>query len=174
MDLDIIVQNKKNKILVIGPSSSGKSTLMHEWITKGLVNKKEICFAYQYNIIKKYTTRIFHYNLLKCYEDNNSSDINTDKLLEKILTIKPLFVYILFTNEEELENRISRRRYNEYEFFNEKKLYKREKRLEISRNCNYIELYKSLIQLLEKKKINYSIFDSTNPKFTKITYDKIY
>ena len=174
MDLDIIVQNKKNKILVIGPSSSGKSTLMHEWITKGLVNKKEICFAYQYNIIKKYTTRIFHYNLLKCYEHNNSSDINTDKLLEKILTIKPLFVYILFTNEEELENRISRRRYNEYEFFNEKKLYKREKRLEISRNCNYIELYKSLIQLLEKKEINYSILDSTNPKFTKITYDKIY
>ena len=174
MDLDIIVQNKKNKILVIGPSSSGKSTLMYEWITKGLVNKKEICFAYQYNRIKKYTKRIFHYNLLKCYEDNNSSDINTDKLLEKILTIKPLFVYILFTNEEELENRISRRRYNEYEFFNEKKLYKREKRLEISRNCNYIELYKSLIQLLEKKEINYSILDSTNPKFTEITYDKIY
>ena len=174
MDLDIIVQNKKNKILVIGPSSSGKSTLMHEWIAKGLANKKEICFAYQYNIIKKYTTRIFHYNLLKCYEDNNSSDINTDKLLEKILTIKPLFVYILFTNEEELENRISKRRYNEYEFFNEKKTYKREKRLEISRNCNYIELYKSLIQLLEKKEINYSILNSTNPKFTKITYDKIY
>ena len=174
MDLDIIVKNKKNKILVIGPSSSGKSTLMHEWITKGLVNKKEICFAYQYNIIKKYTTRIFHYNLLKCYEDNNSSDINTDKLLEKILTIKPLFVYILFTNEEELENRISKRRYNEYEFFNKKKPYKREKRLEISRNCNYIELYKSLIQLLERKEINYSILDSTKPKFTKITYDKIY
>ena len=174
MDLDIIVKNKKNKILVIGPSSSGKSTLMYEWITKGLVNKKEICFAYQYNRIKKYTTRIFHYNLLKCYEDNNSSDINTDKLLEKILTTKPLFVYILFTNEEELEKRISKRRYNEYEFFNEKKPYKREKRLEISRNCNYIELYKSLIQLLEKKEINYSILDSTNPKFTKITYDKIY
>jgi len=174
MDLDIIVKNKKNKILVIGPSSSGKSTLIHEWITKGLANKKEICFAYQYNIIKKYTTRIFHYNLLKCYEENNSSDINTDKLLEKILTIKPLFVYILFTNEEELENRISKRKYNEYEFFNEKKQYKREKRLEISRNCNYIELYKSLIQLLEKKKINYSILDSTNPKFTKITYEKIY
>jgi len=174
MDPDIIVRNKKNKILVIGPSSSGKSTLMHEWIAKGLANKKEICFAYQYNIIKKYTTRIFHYNLLKCCEDNNSSDINTDKLLEKILTIKPLFVYILFTNEEELENRISKRRYNEYEFFNKKKPYKREKRLEISRNCNYIELYKSLIQLLEKKEINYSILDSTNPKFTKITYDKIY
>jgi tRNA A37 threonylcarbamoyladenosine biosynthesis protein TsaE len=101
MDLDIIVQNKK-KILVIGPSSAGKSTLMNEWISKGLVNKKEICFAYQYNIIKKYTTRISHYNLLKCYEDNNSSDINTDKLLEKILAIKPLFVYILFTNEEKL------------------------------------------------------------------------
>ena len=174
MDLDIIVKNKKNKILVIGPSSSGKSTLMNKWITKGLVNKKEICFAYQYNIIKKYTTRIFHYNLLKCYEDNNSSDINTDKLLEKILTIKPLFVYILFTNKEELENRISKRKYNEYEFFNEKKPYKREKQLEISRNCNYIELYKSLIQLLEKKEINYSILDSTNPKFTKISYDKIY
>ena len=174
MDLDIIVKNKKNKILIIGPSSSGKSTLMHKWMTRGLVNKKEICFAYQYNIIKKYTTRIFHYNLLKCYEDNNSSDINTDKLLEKILTIKPLFVYILFTNEEELENRILKRRYNEYEFFNQKKAYKREKRLEISRNCNYIELYKSLIQLLERKEINYSILDSTNPKFTKITYDKIY
>jgi len=174
MDLDIIVQNKRNKILVIGPSSSGKSTLIHEWIAKGLANKKEICFAYQYNIIKKYTTRIFHYNLLKCYEDNNSSDINTDKLLEKILTIKPLFVYILFTNEEELENRISKRRYNEYEFFHHKKAYKREKRLEISRNCNYIELYKSLIQLLERKEINYSILDSTKPKFTKITYDKIY
>jgi len=174
MDLDIIVQNKKNKILVIGPSSSGKSTLMHEWITKGLVNKKEICFAYQYNIIKKYTTRIFHYNLLKCYEDNNSSDINTDKLLEKILTIKPLFVYILFTNEEELENRISRRRYNEYEFFNEKKLYKREKRLEISRNCNYIELYKSLIQLLEKQDVKYTILDTTKSKIKQITYDEIY
>tara|TARA_B110000908_G_scaffold137249_1_gene162825 strand:- start:248 stop:772 length:525 start_codon:yes stop_codon:yes gene_type:complete len=174
MDLDTIVKNKKNKILVIGPSSSGKSTLMNGWITKGLANKKEICFAYQYNRIKKYTKRIFHYNLLKCYEDNNSSNINTDKLLEKILTIKPLFVYILFTNEDELENRISKRRYNEYEFLNEKKPYKREKRLEISRNCNYIELYKSLIQLLEKKEINYSILDSTNPKFTKITYDKIY
>jgi hypothetical protein len=35
-------------------------------------------------------------------------------------------------------------------------------------------LYKSLIKLLEKKEINYSILDSTNPKFTKITYDKIY
>ena len=81
MDLDIIVKNKKNKILVIGPSSSGKSTLMYEWITKGLANKKEICFAYQYNRIKKYTTRIFHYNLLKAYENNNSSDITTDKLL---------------------------------------------------------------------------------------------
>ena len=102
MDLDIIVQNKKNKILVIGPSSSGKSTLMNGWITKGLANKKEICFAYQYNRIKKYTKRIFHYNLLRCYANHNSSDINTDKLLEKILTIKPLFVYILFTNEEEL------------------------------------------------------------------------
>tara|TARA_B110000211_G_scaffold230206_1_gene289323 strand:- start:2908 stop:3285 length:378 start_codon:yes stop_codon:yes gene_type:complete len=102
MDLDIIVQNNNNKILVIAPSSAGKSTLMNEWISKGLVNKKEICFAYQYNIIIKYTTRIFHYNLLKCYEDNNSSDINTDKLLEKILVIKPLFVYILFTNEEKL------------------------------------------------------------------------
>ena len=126
MDLDTIVKNKKNKILVIGPSSSGKSTLMNGWITKGLANKKEICFAYQYNRIKKYTKRIFHYNLLKCYEDNNSSNINTDKLLEKILTIKPLFVYILFTNEDELENRISKRRYNEYEFLNEKKPYKRE------------------------------------------------
>ena len=174
MDLDIIVKNKKNKILVIGPSSSGKSTLMYEWITKGLVNKKEICFAYQYNRIKKYTKRIFHYNLWRCYVNHNSSDINTDKLLEKILTIKPLFVYILFTNKEELENRISKRKYNEYEFFNEKKPYKREKQLEISRNCNYIELYKSLIQLLEKKEINYNILDSTNPKFTKITYDKIY
>jgi hypothetical protein len=147
---------------------------MHEWIAKGLANKKEICFAYQYNRIKKYTKWIFHYNLLRCYINHKSSDINTDKLLEKILTIKPLFVYILFTNEEELENRISKRRYNEYEFFNEKKIYKRENRLEISRNCNYIELYKSLIQLLEKKEINYNILDSTNPKFAKITYDKIY
>ena len=174
MDLDIIVQNKKNKILVIGPSSSGKSTLMHEWIAKGLANKKEICFAYQYNIIKKYTTRIFHYNLLKCYEDNNSSDINTDKLLEKILTIKPLFVYILFTNEDELENRISKRRYNEYEFLNEKKPYKREKRLEISRNCNYIELYKSLIQLLEKQDVKYTILDTTKSKIKQITHEEIY
>lgn len=174
MDLDIIVKNKKNKILIIGPSSSGKSTLMHKWMTRGLVNKKEICFAYQYNIIKKYTTRIFHYNLLKCYEDNNSSDINTDKLLEKILTIKPLFVYILFTNEEELENRISIRRYNEYEFFNEKKPYKREKRLEISRNCNYIELYKSLIKLLEKQDVKYTILDTTKSKIKQITYDEIY
>jgi len=174
MDLDIIVQNKKNKILVIGPSSSGKSTLMHEWIAKGLANKKEICFAYQYNIIKKYTTRIFHYNLLKCYEDNNSSDINTDKLLEKILTIKPLFVYILFTNEKELEKRISKRRYNEYEFFNEKKPYKREKRLEISRNCNYIELYKSLIQLLEKQDVKYTILDTTKSKIKQITHEEIY
>ena len=174
MDLDIIVKNKKNKILVIGPSSSGKSTLMYEWITKGLVNKKEICFAYQYNRIKKYTTRIFHYNLLKCYENNNSSDINTDKLLEEILTIQPLFVCVLFTNEEELEHRISKRKYNEYKVLNKKKEYEREKRLEISRNCNYIELYKSLIQLLEREKINYTILDSTKPKYTKITYDKIY
>jgi len=174
MDQDIIVKNKRNKILVIGPSSSGKSTLINEWISKGLANKKDICFAYQYNIIKKYTSRIFHYNLLKCYENNNSSDINTDKLLEKILTIKPLFVYILFTDEVELEERISKRKYNEYEFLNKKKPYKREKRLEISRKCNYNELYKSLIYLLEKKEINYNILDSTNPKFTKITYDKIY
>ena len=79
MDLDIIVKNKKNKILVIGPSSSGKSTLINEWIDKGLAKKKNICFAYQYNRIKKYTKRIFHYNLLKCYENSNSSNINTIK-----------------------------------------------------------------------------------------------
>jgi len=174
MDLDIIVKNKKNKILVIGPSSSGKSTLINEWIDKGLAKKKNICFAYQYNRIKKYTKRIFHYNLLKCYENNNSSNINTDKLLKKILTIQPIFVCILFVNEEELEHRISKRKYNEYEFLNEKKDYEKEKRLEISRNCNYNELYKTLIKLLDKEKINYTILDSTNQKYTKITYDKIY
>ena len=174
MCLDNIVQSKKRKILIIGPSSAGKSTLINGWVAKGLADKKDICFAYQYNFIRKYSKRIFHYNLLRCYVNHNSSDINTDKLLEKILTIKPLFVYILFTNEKELEHRISKRKYNEYEFLNEKKPYKRKKRLEISRNCNYTELYKSLIQLLEKKGINYSILDSTNPKFSKITYDKIY
>ena len=174
MDLDIIVGNKNNKILVIGPSSSGKSTLINEWIAKGLATKKDICFAYQYNRIKKYTTRIFHYNLLKSYEENNLSNINTDKLLKKILTIKPIFVCILFTNEEELEHRILKRKYNEYEFLNEKKEYQTEKRLEISKNCNYIELYQTLIELLEIEEINYTILDSTKPKYTKITYDKIY
>ena len=43
--------NKKEKILIIGPSSSGKSTLLQDWITKGLAKKEEGCFAYQYNII---------------------------------------------------------------------------------------------------------------------------
>ena len=65
--------NKKEKILIIGPSSSGKSTLINEWITKGLANKKEICFAYQYNIIKRYTKRIFHYNLFGNINNNNSN-----------------------------------------------------------------------------------------------------
>jgi len=163
--------NKKEKILIIGPSSSGKSTLIQDWITKGLAKKEEVCFAYQYNIIRRYTKRIFHYNL---FGNINASNIEDDKLLRKILTIKSLSVYILFTSQKELENRISKRKYTEYEIYNKKKAYKRKEILEISKNCNYIELYKSLIQLLEKKEINYSILDSTNPKFTKITYDKIY
>ena len=167
------MKNKKDKILIIGPSSSGKSTLINEWITKGLANKKEICFAYQYNIIKRYTKRIFHYNLFGNI-NNNTSNIEDDKLLKKILTIDSLNVYILFTNQKELEDRIARRKYTECEIINQKKAYKREKILEISRKCNYIELYKSIIQLLEKKGIKYTILDTTNFKSKKITYEEIY
>jgi len=165
--------NKKEKILIIGPSSSGKSTLIQEWITQGLAKKEEICFAYQYNIIRRYTKRIFHYNLFGNI-NNNISNIEDDKLLKKILTITPLSVYILFTNQKELEDRISKRKYTEHEIINQKKAYKRERILEISRECNYIELYKSLIQLLEKQKIKYTILDTTEFKLKQITHDKIY
>lgn len=168
------MKNKKDKILIIGPSSSGKSTLINEWITKGLANKKEICFAYQYNIIRRYTKRIFHFNLLRCYIKNNSSDVETDKLLKSILKIKPLSIIILFTNQKELENRISKRKYNEYEILNQKNSYKREEILKISRRCNYIELYKSLIELLDKKRIKYTILDTTNLKSKEISYEEIY
>ena len=166
--------NKKEKILIIGPSSSGKSTLINEWITKGLANKKEICFAYQYNIIRRHTKRIFHFNLLRCYIKNNSSDVETDKLLKSILKIKPLSIIILFTNQKELENRISKRKYNEYEILNQKNSYKREEILKISKRCNYIGLYKSLIDLLDKKRIKYTILDTTNLKSKEISYEEIY
>ncbi len=168
------MKNKKDKILIIGPSSSGKSTLINEWITKGLANKKEICFAYQYNIIRRYTKRIFHFNLLRCYIKNNSSDVETDKLLKSILKIKPLSIIILFTNQKELENRISKRKYNEYEILNQKNSYKREEILKISKRCNYIGLYKSLIDLLDKKRIKYTILDTTNLKSKEISYEEIY
>ena len=170
----INMKNKKDKILIIGPSSSGKSTLINEWITKGLANKKEICFAYQYNIIRRYTKRIFHFNLLRCYIKNNSSDVETDKLLKSILKIKPLSIIILFTNQKELENRISKRKYNEYEILNQKNSYKREEILKISKRCNYIGLYKSLIDLLDKKRIKYTILDTTNLKSKEISYEEIY
>jgi len=165
--------NKKEKILIIGPSSSGKSTLIQKWINKGLTKKKEVCFAFQYNIIRRYTKRIFHYNLFGNI-NANSLNIEDDKLLKKILTIKPLSVYVLFTNQKELENRISERKYTEYEISNHKKVYKRKKILEISRNCNYIELYKSLIKLLEKQDVKYTILDTTKSKIKQITYDEIY
>ena len=165
--------DKKEKILIIGPSSSGKSTLIQEWITKGLAKKKEICFAYQYNIIRRYTRRIFHYNLFGNI-NNNTSDIEGDKLLKKILTINSLSVYILFADQKELEDRISKREYTEYDIINQKKEYKREKILKILRKCNYIELYKSLIQLLDKQEIKYTILDTTEFKLKEITHDKIY
>ena len=120
-----------------------------------------------------YTKRIFHYNLFGNI-NNNVLNIEDDKLLKKILTIKPLSVYVLFTNQKELEKRISTRKYTEYEIINQKKAYKRRKILKISRNCNYIELYKSLIKLLEKQEIKYTILDTTKSKIKQITHDKIY
>ncbi len=164
---------KKEKILVIGPSSSGKSTLIKEWITKGLLKKEEVCFAYQYNIIRRYTKRVFHYNLFGNIH-SNTSNIEDNKLLKKILTIKPLSVYILFTTQKELEERISKRKYTEYDIINQKNIYKSKEILEISKKCNYIELYRSLIQLLEKQNIKYTILDTTEFKFKQITHDKIY
>ena len=95
---------KKDKILIIGPSSSGKSTLLQKWITKGLMKKNEICFGYQYNIIRRYTKRIFHYNLFGNI-NNNKPDIRGDKLLKRILTIKSLTVYILFTEKKRIRKK---------------------------------------------------------------------
>ncbi len=164
---------KKDKILIIGPSSSGKSTLLQKWITKGLMKKNEICFGYQYNIIRRYTKRIFHYNLFGNI-NNNNPDIRGDKLLKKILTIKSLTVYILFTEKKELEKRILNRKYTEYDIIKKKKAYKKEKNLNILRGCNYIELYQSLIRLLDKKEIKYKIIDTTKVKLKEITHDEIY
>ena len=164
---------KKDKILIIGPSSSGKSTLLQEWITKGLINKNKICFGYQYNIIRRYTKRIFHYNLFGNI-NNNKPDIRGDRLLKRILTIKSLTVYILFTEKKELEERILNRKYTEYDIIKKKKTYKKEKILNILRECNYIELYQSLIHILDKKEIKYKIIDTTKVKLKEITHDEIY
>ena len=88
-----------------------------------------------------------------------------------VLNLKNLFVYILYADQDIVEDRIMKRKYNENQILGKKQKYETLKRLEISKKSDYKKIYDSLIFFLKEKNIKHIIINTNNYNYKEITND---
>tara|TARA_Y100000034_G_scaffold102180_1_gene126911 strand:- start:1222 stop:1761 length:540 start_codon:yes stop_codon:yes gene_type:complete len=174
---DIIPDTQKN-IVIVGPSSSGKSTLINEWVNKGHYKNKDICMGKDY-IKNGKEKKLIHYNILRGFEKHRSNDPLADNILKEILKRENLLFYILLIKKENLLKRINNRTHLEYKKFGSGAIklngYHSNTVKNIVNKCDYGGIYKSFIKILEDNNIEYILCDNNekNIKIKDKNYDYI-
>ena len=158
-------------ILVIGPSSVGKSTYINILINKKIISKNDVFFGTQIKqfLFSKKLTKVLHYNLLH-YMLTNANNFVTEKIFLKIIRNKPFFkdVVILVAPIKDIFFRVKTRLYVE----EKTSKYNNNLWFKIYEKVNLFKVYEDLFKLFDTEKINYRVLFSSNKSF-KIT-DRVF
>jgi len=154
-------------VLIIGPTSSGKSTLIEKsYQNSNSNNKKKVLFGYELEKNTIDENSIVHYNLLRFLtQDNNNQEnltFENDIAFKIILKNLKKFsqIIVLVTPIEELISRINKRDFNEKHLTSEK--YDKTFWLEIIQKTNLFKIYENLFELFEINSLNYEILFSSS------------
>ena len=167
--------------LVVGPSSSGKSTYIIKLIEKKKINPINLIFGFQFKTkffdkvkfwkkkVKIKKNSIVHLNIIDQTFFNNKEIrfydlLNKHKIFNKLLKDINLFdeVLILYTPIDELILRLKNRSHVEV---GDNLKYNRKYFLKLYTKINFYYVYNDLFNILDTRSIKYKILFSSQGKF---------
>ena len=167
--------------LVVGPSSSGKSTYIIKLIEKKKINPINLIFGFQFKTkffdkvkfwkkkVKIKKNSIVHLNIIDQTFFNNKEIrfydlLNKNKIFNKLLKDINLFdeVLILYTPIDELILRVKNRSHVEV---GDNLKYNRKYFLKLYTKINFYYVYNNLFNILDTRSIKYKILFSSQGKF---------
>ena len=167
--------------LVVGPSSSGKSTYIIKLIEKKKINPINLIFGFQFKTkffdkvkfwkkkVKIKKNSIVHLNIIDQTFFNNKEIrfydlLNKHKIFNKLLKDINLFdeVLILYTPIDELILRVKNRSHVEV---GDNLKYNRKYFLKLYTKINFYYVYNNLFNILDTRSIKYKILFSSQGKF---------
>jgi len=156
---------KKQKIeLIIGPSCSGKSSLIKE--REGLGSKVLMAYELEKKPLKNFNadSLIIHYNSFRSYQnvpDNSDVSILSDSVLKSIINSDAeITITVLVCSATNLIKRAALRERVEPDLREKTAAYRNENVLELLNLIDLKDHYKSLIGLFMGKSLEVNIFDT--------------
>ncbi|WKK67345.1 class I SAM-dependent methyltransferase [Lutimonas zeaxanthinifaciens] len=167
----------KNNILVVGPSSAGKSTYIKKLLNDNELNDYKVFMAHEFpNNNVPIENCIFHYNTFnafKNFNDNWQNALKEDEFLNEVFEkSKSLEIHLLLVDRLVLLKRILLRKQVEPIFRNKKSKYPGNKFINILFSIDYVKFYRETIMFFESKNIELIILDSNQENFDKIEVEE--
>jgi hypothetical protein len=174
--------------LIVGPSSSGKSTYIKELIAKKKVNKNNLIFGIQLKKkfldnfkfwkkkVKIKKNSVLHFNIFQTFfYDKDTCSYNLfeiDKIFKRLLKDIYIFnkVIILFTPIEELMLRVKNRLHVEH---GDNLTYEKKSFIKIYNKTNFYHIYNIFFKIMDKNSIKYKILFSSKRKFVFCDKNKV-
>ena len=163
----------KKNILVVGPSSSGKSTYINTLIQQPAYSGYSVFMAHEFPETPLPIDKSFlHYNLFNAYEyfrGDWTKAFERDLFLKEVLTKnKDLEIHLIVTSKTSLTNRMLLRKEVEPVFRNINNKYPAEWQLNILFSIDYVDLYKKAYDFFRLTGCQIRIINGVSKSFKEI------